>query len=315
MVSEDLTRLPDLVVICGPTGSGKGQLARLVAGRLDGEIVSADSRKIFRGFDIGTAKPTPQQRQVAKYHLIDCCDPNQHFSAAVFASMAAERICEIRARNRLPIVCGGTGLYIRALLHGIVDTPARDEAVRARLLEQESQRPGCLHARLARVDPPSAARLPASDLVRIVRALEVYELEGRPLSDIQADHGFDQLRYRTLMAAPDFERGKLYARIDRRVESMLASGWLDEVQSLIDSGLADCRAFATVGYRELRDHLAGRASYAQAVERIKRAHRRYARSQLVWFRAVSEINWLAAPVDGEAFVERVRDFLKGRGAS
>ncbi len=310
MVPKDLSRLPSVVVICGPTGSGKGELSRDLAGRLGAEIVSADSRKIYRGFDIGTAKPTAEQRRAVRHHLIDCCDPDEHFSAARFATMAAAVIDDIRARGRLPIVCGGTGLYIRALLHGIVDTPVRDEAVRARLLDNEAERPGCLHRRLLEVDPRSAARIPPADLVRIVRALEVYEISGRPLSAIQARHGFGSTSYRSLQAAPLFERQQLYARIEERVERMLAAGWLEEVRALIDLGLSDCRTFETVGYRELREHLVGSTSYAETVERIKRAHRRYARSQMVWFKAIKEINWLSAPVDVEAFAREVRDFLR-----
>jgi tRNA dimethylallyltransferase len=309
LVPKDLSHLPSVVVICGPTGSGKGELARFLAGRLDGEIVSADSRKIYRLFDIGTAKPTADQRNAVSYHLIDCCDPNQHFSAARFATMSAAAIDEIRARGRLPIVCGGTGFYIRALLHGIVDTPSRDEEIRSRLLGQEAESPGCLHRRLLEVDPPSAARLPPSDLVRIVRALEVHQISGRPLSAIQADHGFDSTRYRTLMVAPLFERHELYTRIEERVERMLSAGWLEEVRSLVDLGLSDCRTFETVGYRELREYLDGGITFVEATERIKRAHRRYARSQMVWFKAISEISWLQAPVDRQAFVAQVKDFL------
>ncbi|HUU00525.1 MAG TPA: tRNA (adenosine(37)-N6)-dimethylallyltransferase MiaA [Myxococcota bacterium] len=310
MVPKDLSRLPSVVVICGPTGSGKGELARDLAGRLGAEIVSADSRKIFRGFDVGTAKPRIEQRRAVRHHLIDCCDPDEYFSAARFATMAAAVIDDIRARGRLPIVCGGTGLYIRALLHGIVDTPARDEAVRARLLGEEAESPGCLHRRLLKVDSRSAMRLPPSDLVRLVRALEVYEISGQPLSAIQASHGFESTGYRALQAAPLFERRQLYARIEERVDRMLSAGWLEEVRALIDSGLADCRTFETVGYRELREHVAGRISFGEAVERIKRAHRRYARSQMVWFKAVKEIKWLSAPVDVEAFAREVRDFLR-----
>jgi tRNA dimethylallyltransferase len=309
LVSQDIKFQVPLVVICGPTGSGKGNLARELARRFEGEIISADSRKIYRGFDIGTAKPAQEQRAQIEHHLIDCCGPEEKFSAAKFVDAADEIIAAIKKRGHNVFLAGGTGLYIRALLHGIVDTPSRDEKLRAELLDHEADSPGTLYQRLARVDPVLAEQLKPADMVRIVRALEVYELCGRPLSEIQADHGFSQRRYPAKLLAPDWEREELYQRINSRVDHMLKAGLLDEVQSLLARGLGECQAFKTVGYRQLKDHLDGKLTYQEAVEKIKTEHRRYSRRQIVWFKGIADLKWLPTPVDLDEVSEEVQRFL------
>ncbi|MBW1811277.1 MAG: tRNA (adenosine(37)-N6)-dimethylallyltransferase MiaA [Deltaproteobacteria bacterium] len=309
MVSPDIEPQVSIVVVCGPTGSGKGSLARELARRCDGEIISADSRKIYRGFDIGTAKPTHTQRALVEHHLIDCCDPEQLFSAAKFVDAADKIIAEIKNRNHNVFLVGGTGLYIRALLHGIVDTPSRDEKLRADLLDIEVDNPGALYQQLALVDPVLAKQLKPSDMIRIVRALEVYKLCGRPLSEFQADHGFNQRRYPALLLSPNWERKKLYQRINSRVEHMLKAGLLEEVKSLLARGLGECRAFKTVGYRELKDHLAKKLTYEEAVEKIKTEHRRYSRRQVVWFKGIADLKWLPTPVDLDQVSGDVKRFL------
>lgn len=294
-----------ILIVCGPTGSGKGELARELALCWGGEVVSADSRKIYKRLDIGTAKPTPEQRREVPYHLLDVCEPQEVFTAARFVELADRAIADIRERGLRPLVVGGTGLYLRALLHGIADVPPRDEALRARLLDEESSRPGTLRRRLEQVDPQAAGQIPAGDLVRTVRALEVYELTGQPISSHQDSHGFEPVRYRARQIAPDWERDELYRRIDARVERMIDAGWLEEVRGLVEDGLDNSPAFKTVGYPQLKDHLEGKLTLEQAVSEIQKEHRRYARRQLTWFRAVKEIEWLPAPVDVDKLVEEL----------
>ncbi len=300
-----------ILVVCGPTGSGKGQLARQLAREFDGEIVSADSRKIYRGFDIGTAKASPQARQEQTYHLIDCCDPQEEFSAARYADLASAAIADIVAKAKLPVIVGGTGLYIRALLRGIVDTPPRDEVLRARLRQEEMDSPGILFERLRQVDPDTALRLAPSDQVRIVRALEVFALCGRTISAIQAEHAFGQERFCACQLMPAWPREDLYQRINQRVERMMGEGWLDETRQLLALGLAESPAFQTVGYRELMDHLQDKCSLDQAVAHIKQEHRRYSRRQTVWFKRVAGLELLPAPVDIADVTKRVAKFLAG----
>ncbi len=306
MVPSEL-RSPAVVVICGPTGSGKGALAREVALRLDGEIVSADSRKVYRRMDVGTAKPDQVARSRTPHHLIDVAEPGEVFSAARFVKLADRAMADILGRKRLPVVAGGTGLYIRALLHGIIETPPRDDGLRRRLQAEERRSPGCLHARLEEIDRESAARIPPGDVVRLVRALEVFELTGRPLSRFQSEHGFGKRRFRAFQAAIDWPRDELDARIDRRVHRLLQAGWLAETEALLCEGAL--KALEVVGYRQLRDHLDGRCSLEEAIESIQRAHRRYARQQLKWFRAVDDLRWLPAPVDVDGLEEELREFL------
>ena len=302
MVSEDIAS-PFILVVCGPTGSGKGRLARDLARRKNGEVVSADSRKIYKRFDIGTAKPTRKQRREIPHHLIDVCGPEEVFTAARFVELADEAIAGIQKRGRLPVVSGGTGLYLRALLHGIAAVPPRDEELRARLLDQESSEPGRLYRRLEQVDPAAAAQIQKGDLVRTVRALEVYELTGSPISSHQTSHGFKPVRYRARQIAPDWDREELYRRIDARVEQMMAAGWLEEVRILIQDGLDRSPAFRTVGYPQLKEHLGGGLTLPETVAAIQKEHRRYARRQLNWFRAVPEMEWLPGPIDIDGLVE------------
>jgi tRNA dimethylallyltransferase len=289
-----------ILIICGPTGSGKGRLARELVRRKGGEIVSADSRKIYKRLDIGTAKPKPEQREEIPHHLLDVCDPQEVFTAARFVDLADRAIAGIHDRGRLPLVVGGTGLYLRALLHGIADVPPRDEELRARLLDEESAQPGALRRKLEQVDPRAAGQIPPGDLVRTVRALEVYQLTGQPISSHQDSHGFEPVRYRARQVAPDWDREELYRRIDKRVERMIEAGWLEEVRGLIEDGLDQSPAFKTVGYPQLKDHLEGKLTLEQAVAEIQKEHRRYARRQLTWFRAQKEIEWCPAPVDPDS---------------
>jgi tRNA dimethylallyltransferase len=302
--------LSKILVIAGPTGSGKGELARQLAVRFNGELISADSRKIYHGLDIGTAKPTAAMRRAVAYHLIDVCSPGERFSAATFCAMARVAIADIRARGKVPIVVGGTGLYVRAVLYGLIDTPRSNELLRSRLEAEEQRDPGCLYRRLLSVDPVAAARLRANDRMRVIRALEVYELTGRPLTVVQREHGFAARSYRAWQVAPHWPRAELYRRINERVDRMLDAGWLDEVKRLRREELAAAPALRVVGYRELGAYLDGQRSWDETYVAIQRAHRRYARRQLTWFRAVPEINWWDAPINIEELAAKAREFLE-----
>jgi len=283
-----------LVIIAGPTASGKTELAVRLAERFGGEIVNADSMQVYRGMDIGTAKPSPEFRLRVPHHLIDIVDPDVNFSASDFRREAAIAIADISGRGRRVFVVGGTGLYIRALLQGLVDSPSGAGVVR-RGLEETAKRYGseALLDELARVDPETAARLHPNDLVRIVRALEVYRLSGRPISQQRSEHGFAGDYYRALKIGLTVERRELYERIDRRVEQMIAEGLVEEVKSLLARGFSPgSKALRSIGYRQICAYLAGEYGLDEAVRLIKRDTRHYAKRQLTWFKADGEIKWV-----------------------
>jgi tRNA dimethylallyltransferase len=274
----------DVVVIAGPTASGKSALAVALAQRLGGEIVGADSQQVYRTLDVGTAKPTAAERAAAPHHLVDVVDPGEGMDAARFVALADGAIAAIAARGALPLVVGGTGLYLRALLHGVVEAPGRDPVLRARL-EAEAEALGrpALHARLAVIDPATAARVRPNDLVRIIRALEI--AAGGPLpSALHAAHAFQPDRHRALFLALEPPREALHARIDARVVAMFEGGILDEARALLD----------------------------------RLGRRRYARRQLVWLRREPGVEWLTPPVDPEVLARRViawrTDGSSGAGA-
>ena len=285
---------PKLLVICGPTASGKSELAIRLASQLDAEIINADSMQVYRGMDIGTAKPTPAQRAAVRHHLIDVADPDRLFSAADFAHAADRAIAEITARNKRVIVVGGTGLYIRALLKGLVDSPSGAGDIR-RELQEEAQTIGnpAMLEKLRQVDPESAGRIHANNRVRIIRALEVYRLTGIPLSRYQQEHCFGDQRYESLQIGIQVERAELYRRIDERVERMMAEGLPDEVRGLLAAGYGcDLKAMRAIGYKETAACLTGNCGMEEAVRLIKRDTRRYAKRQLTWFKADPDILWL-----------------------
>jgi tRNA dimethylallyltransferase len=283
-----------LLVICGPTASGKTRLALELAGRLPLEVISADSRQVYRGMDIGTAKPTPQERQQLPHHLVDVVDPDQAFSAADFVRLARPAAASIRARGRLPVVVGGTGLYIRALTEGLVDAPPADPELRQSLWQQEREEgEGTLYRLLQERDPAAAARIHPRNLVRIVRSLEVFALEGRRLSELQAEHAFGERPFATLKIGLAPEREELFQSIDRRAEAMLAAGLVEEVRGLLQGGYApELKALQTIGYRECLRLLRGELSLAETTALIQLETRRYAKRQLTWFRQDSEIIWV-----------------------
>jgi tRNA dimethylallyltransferase len=301
-----------VIAIVGPTASGKSALALELAAAIGGEIVSADSRQVYRHLDIGTAKPTPAERARVPHHLIDVADPDEVFDAARFRAAALAAIADVQARGHAVVICGGTGLYLRVLLHGLFRGPAASPDVRARLRAvEEAQGPGALHRRLADLDPASARRLHPRDLFRIVRALEVLELTGTPISAWQEQHGFRSGGLRALMLGCARHRDELNVRIDERCRAMLGLGLVDEIRALWAHGWGpDLPPLRSVGYRELGAYLRGACDEPTAVAAFGRATRRLAKRQRTWFRAETAIEWFHPDRERAAMFARAVTFLE-----
>jgi len=286
---------PPLIMIVGPTAVGKSNLAIALAERVGGEIVAADSLQVYRGLDIGTAKASAEEQRRVPHHLLDLVDPDMPFSAADYARLARATIDDIRGRGRPPIVVGGTGLYARAFLHGLFDGPGEDSVVR-RALRQDAIRVGTpgLHQRLQGLDPEAAAGIHPNDLFRIVRALEVTTVAGRPISALRKEsrRHHEPIRGPVLRFGLQRPREELYRRIETRVEEMMARGFLDEVRGLLTRGYSPTlKPLRAIGYRHVIEHLEGRATLDEAVARLKRDTRRYAKRQLTWFHHEDGIQW------------------------
>jgi len=304
-----------LLVIVGPTASGKSELALKLARKLAAEIVSADSMQVYRGMDIGTAKPSTEQLAATRHHLINIADPDRLFSAADFAQAADAAIQDITRRGKRVIVAGGTGLYIRALLKGLVDSPSGAGEIR-RELQEESRELGneAMLEKLRLVDPQLASRIHPNNRVRIIRALEVYQMTGIPLSRYQQEHAFSGSRHSSLQIGIRVERKELYRRIDERVEQMLREGLLDEVAKLLAAGYCpDLKAMRAIGYKESAAFLAGECSLEDAEALIKRDTRRYAKRQLTWFNADPDIIWLEYPENFANILQLAHDFFELQG--
>ncbi len=284
---------PNVIVICGPTALGKTSIAIDLARTFKGEIVGADSMQIYRHMNIGTAKPTPDEQSIVPHHMIDIVDPNEPFDARQFAIMAHEKIMDLHARRVSPFVIGGTGLYIKALLHGLFEAMPADPDVRTRL-KQEAEIHGTdfLHKRLSQLDSATAKRIHPNDTYRILRALEVYELTGKTISELQREHSFTDKPFRVLKIGLYMEREIIYDRINRRVDAMIDSGLVDEVKGLLGMGYsADLKSMQSIGYRHMVDFIEGHSSWEEALRTLKRDTRRYAKRQLTWFKADSAIVW------------------------
>ncbi len=290
VVTSSVAKIP-VVVLCGPTAVGKTALACRVAELFPAEVVSADSRQVYRGMDIGTAKPTADEQRRIPHHLIDVVDPDSNFTAADFVAHGQRLIGQIHDRGALPLVVGGTGLYIRALTAGLIDAPPADEPLRQRLYQDEAEQgEGTLYRRLQQIDPLQAATIHPRNLVRVIRALEVFESSGQPLSTWQNQHGFAEEPYRLLKIYLDLPRTELDERINQRVEAMFADGLIDEVAALLAAGFnPQHKALKTIGYREVLQYLAGELDRAGAIARIQTETRRYARRQMTWFRKETAI--------------------------
>jgi len=288
-----------LVVIVGPTGAGKTRLAMWLAERTGGEIVSADSQQVYAGMDIGTGKVTAEQRARVPHHVVDVVRPDEEMTAQRFVELADQAINDVVGRGKHVIVCGGTGLYVRALLLGLFAGPPGSPALRAELTEQ-ARRDGtsALHAELSRIDPAAAAKIDRNDEKRMIRALEVFRLTGEPMSAHQAKHDHRSMprRYEAHLVGIRPERDALYEAIDRRVEAMIEAGLEGEVAQLRSRGyLPPLRSQQAIGYAELHDAAEGRLERARAIELIKRNSRHYARRQLSWYRADPTIQWHLDP--------------------
>ena len=299
-----------IVVICGPTGSGKTGLAIQLAREFNAEIVGADSMQIYRTMDIGTAKPTPAEQAAAPHHMIDIVDPDQDFDAARYANMADACIEGIVSSGRAAFVVGGTGFYIKALLYGLFEQGSSDPVVRRRLKQQaEEQGAAVLHRRLEDIDREAAGRIHPNDTYRIIRALEVFTATGESLSAYQQRHGFRQPRFHVLEIGVTWPRELLYERINRRVDAMMAQGFLDEVRQLLAKGYTrDLKSMQSLGYRHLAAVLEDGLPLDDAVTALKRDHRRYAKRQLTWFGARQTICWIT-PDQATAAGHRIRKFF------
>jgi tRNA dimethylallyltransferase len=304
---------PDrLAVILGPTAAGKSALGIHLAERLGGEILVCDSTQVYRHFDIGTAKvPRAEQRGIP-HHLVDLVEPEEVFTAGEYRRYALQALEDIRVRGRIAILTAGTGLYLRALLEGLADAPTRSEELRERLRRRAKLRgPTHLHRVLSRLDPETAARIAPRDTQKVIRAIEMRVLAGKPVGEIHragrsALEGYEVTKIGLLPP-----RAALYARIEARVEAMLASGWIEEVRDLIARGVAeDAKPFQFIGYAELRAHLQGKLNREEASKKIQQATRRFAKRQITWFRREPGVHWLAGFGDAPEIGEAALDLLK-----
>jgi tRNA dimethylallyltransferase len=287
------TNKPKVIVICGPTGIGKTAVSLRLAEKLGGEIISADSMQIYRYMDIGTAKPTADEQNHILHHLIDIVDPDEDFDAVRFAKMARQKVMQLHQRGVMPLVVGGTGLYIKALLQGLFQSNPADPKIRERLIQEAAENGSSrLYDRLKAVDPDTAERLHPNDAYRIVRALETIESTGRSISGHHQDHGFADEPFHALKICLQMDRQKLYDRIDRRVDLMIEAGFLDEVQKLLGMGYtADLKSMQSIGYRQVVDFIEGQLPWDECVRTLKRDTRRYAKRQFTWFGADQQIQW------------------------
>jgi tRNA dimethylallyltransferase len=284
---------PLLVVVLGPTASGKTALSLALAERFDGEIVNCDSVAMYLEFDIGTAKPTASERARAPHHLLDFVAPTSHITAGEYARQARQVLGEIKARGRLPILVGGTGLYLRALLEGLFPGPQRSEEMRERLRERaESRGPGYLHRILRRLDSAAAEKIHANDTPKVIRAIEVCVASRQKMTELW-QQGRDPLRgFRILRLGLDPDRQALYDRINRRAQQMFETGLVEETQRLLEKYGAAAGPLSSLGYKQAVQFLRGELTREQALQAAQQAHRNYAKRQMTWFRREPEVQWL-----------------------
>lgn len=300
-----------LVAIVGPTGSGKSSLAVALARQWNGEVLACDSTQVYRGFDIGTAKPSIEERGGVPHHLLDLVDPAFPFTAGEYRARAVAVLDDLRQRGRLPILTVGTGLYLRALLEGLADAPARSEELRARLeAGADAHSLQYLHRVLRRLDPEAAVRIGSRDRPKMIRAIEICLLTGRPVTEVHRAGRVPLEGYHPIKIGLDPLRSALYSRIERRVHTMLEKGWLDEVARLAESGVPhDAKPFDFIGYSELRTHLEGTVTLSAATKAIAQATRRYAKRQMTWFRKEPLMHWLPGFGDDPAIVARAEQLI------
>jgi tRNA dimethylallyltransferase len=299
---------PSCVALVGPTGTGKTALALELAAALDAEIVNLDSRQVYRGLDIGSAKPRSAERARIPHHLFDVVAPDAPFNCARYRELALAAIADIRQRGRRVLLVGGTGLYLKVLRHGLFPGPPRDANVRAALAALEDEAPGALHAELARVDPDCARRLHPHDRSRLVRALEVWRVTGRAMSAWQGEHGFAGPALDLVPIGLTLDRACLYARINARAQAMVDAGLIEEIRALHAAGYGpEFPALASIGYRQIGAYLQGRCDLSSAIDEMAKHTRHLAKRQLTWFRPDPTIRWF------DADTVRVHDVLVALG--
>lgn len=315
MLPEDYdASSPAIVAIAGPTGTGKSELALRVAEEFGGEVVNCDSLQVYRYFDIGTAKLPVEERRGIPHHLIDILEPDQVFTAGEYARLGREVLAEISGRGRLPVIAGGTGFYLRALVEGLFRGPSRDPELRRRLAVRERRRPGSLHKLLCRFDPAAAGRVHPNDVPKVMRVLEVCLLTRRPVTELFRE-GRDALEgYRVLKLGLAPERDALYHRLDERCRRMFESGLPDEVRAILDRGFPlESKPFESHGYRQAVQMLRGELNSREALFYAQRNTRQYAKRQMTWFRKEPGMEWLKGfgdePAIQEAALAKAREFL------
>lgn len=313
-MSDAETLLP-LVAVVGPTASGKSALGVWLAERLGGEVVACDSTQLYRGFDIGTSKPSASERRGIPHHLMDVLEPKDDATAGGYRQLALTVLSDLRERRKLPVFTVGTGLYLRALLEGLAEVPQRSEELRARLrASAEEHPPGHLHQVLKRLDPETASKIAPADEQKLIRAIEVCLLARKPISELHREGRVPLEGWRVLKIGLNPPREKLVERIHSRTDAMLERGWLKEVRTLLTSGTGeDAKLFDFIGYRELRAVMQGRISLAEAREAIQQATRRYAKRQLTWFRKESSVHWISGFGDDPAAQAAAIHWLRSTG--
>jgi len=308
---------PKLVIILGPTGVGKSEVAIDVALQVQGEIINADSQLVYRHMDIGTAKPLTSVRQRVPHHIIDVVNPDEEFNAALYREFALKAIQEIVARKKKAILCGGTGLYIRALTQGLFVGPSKDARIRERLEEEAKEKgPSFLYERLRQVDPEATPSIHPNDRYRIIRALEVFELTGKGISHWQKEHGFKERAFETLKIGLNRDRQELYDQINRRCDEMIGNGFVEEVKGLVERGYGlDLPPLQSVGYRQIGLYLRGEVGLDEAVALMKRDTRHLAKRQLTWFRSDKGIQWFHPEKERNRIIGLASEFLVDSGIS
>ncbi len=296
---------PKIVAIVGATATGKSMLALELAKESGGEIISADSVQVYRGLDIGSAKPTAEQRRQAPHHLIDILEPDEEYSASAFREQADEIIQRLHRRRTPIFVAGGTGLYLKVLSRGLFRGPGGDPHFRSILRRKaESDGEGTLHRELLERDPEAASRIHPHDNFRLIRALEVYHLSRRPISEFQREHGFGESPYQVLKIGLSADREEMVRRVESRVEEMMERGWREEVRALLERGVArGLKSMQSLGYKRLTAHLAGETDLPQAVHLIKQDTRQFAKRQVTWFRSDPDIRWFPAFPESRAPIQ------------
>ena len=303
---------PRLVILLGPTGVGKSRMSIELAEEMGGEIINADSMQVYRYMDIGTAKPTPDEQKRIQHHLIDLVTPDQPFHAGLYRTLSRKVIDELYRKETPIFIVGGTGLYIKALTQGLFASPKMDPGVRKKLKQEEEEKGGeILYQRLIQVDPETATRVHPHDFFRIIRALEVFESTGIPISFFQEQHRFGDRPYLTLKIGLETAREKLYQWIEERVERMMDKGFLDEVRGLLEMGYEPTlKPMQSLGYKQMVQFLFNQIEWAEAVRLIKRETRRYAKRQWTWFRADKEVHWWDESGDRKRILAEIKSFLR-----